>query len=205
MHPSRSYRPSYGKTLIIIGALFAPTLAMSSESGPHTEGVGLPGAAMSAPSRTPAPDPLANPVNDRVNWAGFVADVLENRVTSAVDTPVSVEFFMSLFRAVSWGSAPGVDGAYTLFLPIDSAFSQTSGERLDALIHNPEALRSLIGAHIVSGRLTEADLERGGVFTSLSGDRIAADWTETPSVNGAAVIGTTELEHGVVHVIDRLL
>ncbi|MGB5835376.1 MAG: fasciclin domain-containing protein [Thiohalocapsa sp.] len=126
-------------------------------------------------------------------------------MTSTVDEPVSVEFFTSLFRAVSWGSTPRVDGSYPLFLPIDSAFSRRSGEEIDALVHNPEALRSLIGAHIVFGRLTDADLQRGGAFLSVSGDQVAAESFGTPSVNGAAVIGATELANGVVFLVDRLL
>ena len=198
-------RPSAKKTPFLVAALFAPSVALALQAEPTTERVGLLSVPTSVPGNPPAAADEVSPLNNRFTWAGFVSDVLGNRLTSTVDKPVSIEFFTSLFRAVSWGSTPSVEGSFTLFLPIDSAFSRRSGEEIDALVHDPEALRSLIGAHIVLGRLSQADLQRGGAFVSLSGEQIAAESIGTPSVNGAAVIGTTELEHGIVHFIDRLL
>ena len=198
-------RPSNKKALIIAAALFAPAVALSSETGPRTEAVGSSNSSVQVPGQTAFANQGSTLKNNRFTWNGFVADVLGNRLISAVDEPVSVEFFTSLFRANSWGSIPRDAGPYTLFLPVDSAFLRRSGEDIDALVHNPEALRTLVGAHIVSGRLTGAELRLGGTFLSWSGAKIAAGASGTPSVNGAAVIGTTEFEHGVVHFIDRLL
>ena len=199
------HRPSVKKTPRLVAALFAPTVALSLQAEPTTQHVGFLSVPTSVPGNPPAAADEVSPRDDRFTWAGFVADVLGNRLTSTVDEPVAIEFFTSLFRAVSWGSTPSVEGSFTLFLPIDSAFSRRSGAEIDALVHDPEALRFLIGAHIVPGRVTQAELQRGGAFVALSGEQIAAESIETPSVNGAAVIGTTELEHGIVHFIDRLL
>ncbi|MCF7991430.1 MAG: fasciclin domain-containing protein [Thiohalocapsa sp.] len=205
MQVVKAFRPSNTKILIIVAALFAPAVALSLETGPRTEAVGSSNSTAQVPGQTPVANQGSAVKTKGVTWNGFVAEVLGNRLTSTVDERVSVEFFTSLFRANSWGSIPRDDGPYTLFLPVDSAFSRRSGEEIDALVHNPKALRSLVGAHMVSGRLTGPELRPGATFLSWSGTKIAADWSGTRSVNGAAVIGTAEFEHGVVHVIDRLL
>jgi hypothetical protein len=108
-------------------------------------------------------------------------------------------------QRVSWGEAPDVGGPYTLFLPVDSAFSRFSGEALDAVVHDRSALEALVDAHIVPGSVTPDQLQQGTVLVSLQGEPIAAEWVGRPFVNAAAVIGSAELEHGVVHFIDRVL
>jgi uncharacterized surface protein with fasciclin (FAS1) repeats len=91
------------------------------------------------------------------------------------------------------------------FLPVDSAFSRFSGEALDAVVHDRAALEALVDAHIVAGSVTRDELQQGTVLVSLRGEAIAAEWVGRPFVNGAAVLGSAELEHGVVHFIDRVL
>lgn len=150
-------------------------------------------------SRNEAPSP------DRLMWSDFVSDVLGSRLTGAVDEVVSVAFFKSLLRAVSYGEAPDIGGPYTLFLPVDSAFARYPGATLDAVLHDRTSLGALVAAHIVPGSITREDLKDGEALVSLQGEAIAAEWVGRPFVNGAAVIGSAELEHGVVHFIDRLL
>jgi uncharacterized surface protein with fasciclin (FAS1) repeats len=150
-----------------------------------------------APAAAPAPDPLG--------WGRFVADVLGSRAAGGVPDSVSVAFFNSLLRAVSWGEAPDIGGPYTLFLPVDSAFSRFPGEALDAVVHDRAALAALVDAHIVPGTVPREALQQGTVLVSLQGEPIAADYVGRPFVNGAAVLGSAELKHGVVHFIDRVL
>jgi hypothetical protein len=183
--------------LLVLNASLASAVAMAAPGDPADEGVSEFFPKPAALSEAPAPDPLA--------WGRFVSDVLGSRATGGVPDTVSVAFFNSLLRAVSWGEAPAVGGPYTLFLPVDSAFSRYSGGALDAVLHDRAALESLVDAHIVPGSVPREALQDGTVLVSLEGRPIAAEWVGRPFVNGAAVIGSAELEHGVVHFIDRVL
>jgi hypothetical protein len=183
--------------LLALPACLASAIAIAAPRGLADEGVSEFFPKPSAPAAAPAPDPLA--------WGRFVSDVLGSRATGGVPDAVSVAFFNSLLRAVSYGEAPDVGGPYTLFLPVDSAFSRFSGEALDAVLHDRSALEALVQTHIVPGSVARDELQQGKVLMSLQGEAIAADWVGRPFVNGAAVIGSAELEHGVVHFIDRVL
>jgi hypothetical protein len=170
-----------------------------------------PGGVVAAPDEaalgnaiTLPPAPGVSPP-DALTWSAFVSDVLSVRLMRTMDERISVEFFASLLRAVSYGAPPDTGGPYTLFLPTDGAFSRHSGETLDAVIHDRSALRSLVKSHIVPGTILASDLQPGSRLVSLDGGAISAEYVGRPFVNGAAVIGSAELEHGVVHFVDRLL
>lgn len=178
-------------------ALSASFATASATAAPADEGISEFYPKPSAPAAARAPDPLA--------WGRFVSEVLGSRATGAVPDSVSVAFFNSLLRAVGWGEAPDVGGPYTLFLPVDTAFARFPGEALDAVVHDRAALEALVDGHIVPGSVTREALQQGKVLVSLRGEPIAADWVGRPFVNGAAVIASAELEHGVVHFIDRVL
>ncbi|TVQ89165.1 MAG: fasciclin domain-containing protein [Chromatiaceae bacterium] len=183
----------------LVAAALIPNLAMSVDSRGQDPGV-------SGWARTLGLTPGVLPGTGAPNGAsGMLSDVLGRRLPSPTERALSVEFFSSLLRAVSYGAMPSFDGAYTLFLPVDGAFSRRSGAELDALVHNPGALQALVGAHLVAGRVTAADLQAGAALQSLNGQPIAAERADQLQVNGATVIGTVELDNGIVHYIDRLL
>jgi hypothetical protein len=183
--------------LLAVTASLAAAVATAAPRAPAAEGVSEFYPKPPAPAAAPAPDPLV--------WGRFVSEVLGSRATGAVPDSVSVAFFNSLLRAVGWGEAPDVGGPYTLFLPVDTAFARFPGEALDAVVHDRAALEALVDGPIVPGSVTREALQQGRVLMSLRGEPIAADWVGRPFVNGAAVIASAELEHGVVHFIDRVL
>ncbi|UHD14736.1 hypothetical protein [Thiocapsa bogorovii] len=88
-------RPSAKKTPILVAARFAPTVALSLQADPTTERDGLLRVQTSVPGNSPAAAQEVSPLNNRFTRAGFVSDVLGKRLTSAVDEPVSIEFFSS--------------------------------------------------------------------------------------------------------------
>lgn len=122
-----------------------------------------------------------------------------------VDGAGSVAFFGSLVRAASLGELLDLDGTYTLFAPIDGAFSGLTGEQISNLIHDPASLRSLVAAHIVPGRVLATDLTEVDAVFSIAGDRIEPSPAARLQVNGAALIKTALVGPVVVHVIDGLL
>lgn len=201
---SKSKRLLRGAALVgLIGAVLLPNLAASVDSRERNAGV------LNGMLDWSRPNGLwsgAQPAAEAPDGASrMLSDLLGRRLPSPIERPLSVEFFSSLLRAASFAALPPIDDSYTLFLPIDAAFSQRSGAELDALVHNPNALQSLVGSHLVSGRVSAADLQAGRAVQAVNGQPIAAEAADELAVNGATVIGTVELDHGIVHFIDRLL
>lgn len=125
--------------------------------------------------------------------------------SAAVGEPVSLEFITSLLRSASFASGPAAHSEWTLFLPIDSAFSPLAGARLDALIHDRAKLRSLLDAHIAAEPLTAADLGAGVQAKTLDGRTLKSAAGEGLSVNGATVLAEQVVGNGRVFIVDRLL
>jgi uncharacterized surface protein with fasciclin (FAS1) repeats len=125
--------------------------------------------------------------------------------SDAAGEAVSLEFVTSLLRALSFDAGRQAPPEWTLFLPIDSAFSTLDGEQLDAIIHDDAALRALLDAHIAARSLSVADLERGVRVLTLDGEPLVLADDGELRVNGAAILADQRVGNGMVFVVDRLL
>jgi uncharacterized surface protein with fasciclin (FAS1) repeats len=100
-------------------------------------------------------------------------------------------------QATLEGTAP-----ITVFAPTDEAFKALPAATMDKLAKDPEALKYLIGYHIVSGAVKSADIGGATTLTTVggakAGDFITADDSLVTQADQAA-------GNGVVHVIDRVL
>jgi uncharacterized surface protein with fasciclin (FAS1) repeats len=124
---------------------------------------------------------------------------------AAVGRPVSLEFIVSLLRAVSFGPGPTAPAEWTLFLPTDAAFAPLAGGPLDALVHNPAALRAMLDRHLVADAWSRDQAQSGRSLTTLGGQRLEVEDSEGSRVNGADVLAEQRLGNGRVFIIDRLL
>jgi len=104
-------------------------------------------------------------------------------------------------------------GPYTLFGPINSAFSRLPADKLDSLLkpENKAELTALLKNHVVAGRLTKEDLlklKEGDELTTLAGTKlkIGALVRGTPAIGGASVTSADILtDNGVIHIINAVL
>jgi hypothetical protein len=96
---------------------------------------------------------------------------------------------------------------FTVFAPVDDAFSALPAGTVPALLANPAALTDVLLYHAVGQTIGSADLVDGQVVTMLQGD----DATITLPMGGAMInnanIVAADLNawNGVVHVIDAVL
>jgi uncharacterized surface protein with fasciclin (FAS1) repeats len=195
-----SSNPPTGILCRVIAALMLPLAAASSvqanppPTGAHPAAITWSSAV--APSPTARPD-ASDPAAQRLARAEGLPDF--------VNGAGSIAFFSSLARAAGLGNVLDFAGAYTLFVPVDGAFSALSGQQISDLIHDPESLRSLVAAHIVRGRVLATDLTQGNAIFSISGARIEPSPAARPQVNGATLVKTVRTGPVVVHVVDGLL
>ena len=92
-------------------------------------------------------------------------------------------------------------GPYTVFAPTNAAVAAAG------LPEDTEALRRVVGFHIVPGMFTTDFLTGVDVrYATLEGSSLDVDGTGGLTVNGAAIV-TPDLgaDNGVVNVIDRVL
>jgi len=116
----------------------------------------------------------------------------------------SLEVFGRVIQAASDAGLLQVEGPFTLFMPVDAAFSSMTGEQISALFNDSDSLRSLIETYIVPRHVSATDLMAGAKVVSLGGDEIATRVGSEIQVNEANVIATEVAQNGVIHYGDRL-
>ena len=133
----------------------------------------------------------------------------EPEPTTIVDIAVSDERFSTLVTAL--GVAELVEtlqgeGPFTVFAPTNEAFAKLPEGTLDALLHDPSALRAVLLYHVVPGDLASGDVLAAEALKTLQGASITVD-ADQPSLNGSVGLVETDIKasNGVVHVIDGVL
>src|SRR5574341_1522187 len=97
-------------------------------------------------------------------------------------------------------------GPYTLFAPSDAAFEAVPAKTMDALSKDKELLKSVLGYHVLPGKLAAADVKNGSVKTVTGANVSLAKAGGYVTVEEAMVTqADVAATNGVVHVIDRVL
>jgi len=126
-----------------------------------------------------------------------------------VDIAVSAGSFETLVAAVK---AAGLvetlksPGPFTVFAPNDDAFAKLPPGTIQTLLQNIPQLTRILKYHVVSGKLTKADLETVDSVTSVEGSPIRIDTSDGFEVKNATVLAPDiEADNGVIHVIDTVI
>ena len=127
-----------------------------------------------------------------------------------VDIAVNTEGFSTLVAAVK--AANLVDtlktpGPFTVFAPNDAAFAKLPPGTVDTLVQNPPQLARILKYHVVSGKLTKADLSKVDAVDSVEGSPISINCNDdTFEVkNATAIAADIEADNGIIHVIDNVI
>lgn len=102
------------------------------------------------------------------------------------------------------------NGPWTVFAPIDSAFAKLPKETVASLLksENRKALTSILGLHVVPGRLASRDLVGNKQLTSLLGQPIRVSLKNRQITIGDSaklVAADIQAANGVIHLIDTVL
>src|SRR3954452_17169912 len=127
-----------------------------------------------------------------------------------VETAVAAGQFTALASLVT--KAGLVDtlatgGPFTVFAPTDAAFAKVPKATLDALAANPAQLKSVLLYHVVSGRVSAADVVKLNTAKTLDGRSVAIKAVGGGVFVDQARVTTADVEasNGVIHVIDSVL
>ncbi len=127
-----------------------------------------------------------------------------------VQTAVGAKQFTTLVALVKKAGLAGAlsgKGPLTVFAPTDAAFAKVPKATLDALAKNPAQLKAVLLYHVVSGKVTAADvvkltsaktLQGASAMISVKGGKVFVDKARvvTPDVMAS---------NGVVHVVNGVV
>lgn len=153
------------------------------------------------PVITAQPEPRPTYDTTRISSSDYSGKMLADVAASSG----SLDFFSSVLNAAEVDDMLRGDRQFTVFIPVNEAFSRIGGEQLSTILNDPARVQSLARAHVVPGRITATDLMSGTRVEALNGQEIASRSGAEITVNGASIIGSEVAENGIVHYVDRLL
>lgn len=126
-----------------------------------------------------------------------------------VEIAVNTEGFSTLTAAVKAANLVETlktPGPFTVFAPNDAAFAKLPPGTVQTLVQNPPQLARILKYHVVSGKLTQADLAKVNSIDSVEGSAIPIDCSDNFEVKNATVIAADiEADNGIIHVIDNVI
>ncbi|HEY9828541.1 MAG TPA: fasciclin domain-containing protein [Stenomitos sp.] len=126
-----------------------------------------------------------------------------------VDIAVSAGSFETLVTAVKAANLVETlksPGPFTVFAPTDDAFAKLPPGTIQTLVQNIPQLTRILTFHVVSGKLTKADLAKLGTVTSIEGSPIRINCDDGFEVKNATVVAADiEADNGIIHVIDTVI
>ena len=127
-----------------------------------------------------------------------------------VQTAVAAGSFKTLVSLVKQAGLVGAlsgKGPLTVFAPTDAAFAKVPKATLAALAKNKAKLKAVLLYHVVSGKLTAAQVVKHKSLTTLEGGTLSIRTRDHKvHVNGARVITANVMaSNGVIHVINQVL
>jgi uncharacterized surface protein with fasciclin (FAS1) repeats len=130
-------------------------------------------------------------------------------MSNIVEIAVNTEGFSTLVAAVQAAGlveALQSPGPFTVFAPTDAAFAKLPPGTIQTLVQNPPQLGRILKYHVVSGKLTQADLAQLSTVTSLEGALISVDCSDAFEVKNSTVLAADiEADNGIIHVIDNVI
>lgn len=97
-------------------------------------------------------------------------------------------------------------GPYTVFAPSDEAFKAVPAKTMAELSKNKDLLKSVLGYHVLPGKVAAADVKDGQIAT-LQGAKVAVSHAGDFVTVDEALVQKADLPatNGVIHVVDRVL
>jgi uncharacterized surface protein with fasciclin (FAS1) repeats len=127
-----------------------------------------------------------------------------------VQTAVATGQFKTLVALVKEAGLAGTlqgKGPFTVFAPTDAAFAKVPKATLAALAKNKSKLKAVLLYHVVSGKLTAAQVIKHKSLTTLEGSTLSIQTRGgNVYVNRARVIDANVMaSNGVIHVVNEVL
>ena len=127
-----------------------------------------------------------------------------------VQTAVAAGQFKTLAKLLKRAglvSALQQPGPYTVFAPTDAAFKKVPKKTLNRLLRNKKKLRAVLLYHVVSGKVTAADVVKLTSAKTLGGKNVRIRVSGSNVFVNKAKVTKPDImaSNGVIHVVNRVL
>lgn len=126
-------------------------------------------------------------------------------ITAASHNPLLTSFAADVKAAGLTSELDSMHGV-TVFAPANTAFSKLTASEMN-MMHSPAELAKILRYHVVSGRVTPAELASGMTLKTAEGDSLKGSrMGSVYEVNNANVIcGNIQTANATVYVISKVL
>ena len=130
--------------------------------------------------------------------------------SNIVQTAVAAGKFKTLTKLLTKAglvSALQQPGPFTVFAPTDAAFKKVPKKTLNALLRNKAKLKAVLLYHVVSGKVTAADVVKLKTAKTLNGKSVRIRVSGSNVFVDKAKVTKTDVmaSNGVIHVVNRVL
>ena len=145
-----------------------------------------------------------------VSFAAPAATARTTEEKNIVQTAVAAGQFKTLAKLLTRAGLAGAltqPGPYTVFAPTDAAFKKVPKKTLNALLKNKAKLKAVLLYHVVSGKVTAADVVKLTSAKTLNGKSVRIRVSGSNVFVNSAKVTTPDVmaTNGVIHVINRVL
>jgi uncharacterized surface protein with fasciclin (FAS1) repeats len=201
------------RTGALTGAVITAALALAATGCGSSTSTARPGTAATHHPMSSHSAAMAEPgrfgsdcgMVPATGMGSFHSMSMDPVVTAARNNPLLTSFAADVKAA---GLAGDLDSmhALTVFAPANSAFAKLPAGQM-SMMHSTRELAKILKYHIVSGRVTPAELARGMALPTLAGGSLkGAKMGSVYEVNSAQVIcGNIQTANATVYVINKVL
>ena len=127
-----------------------------------------------------------------------------------IETAAAAGNFTTLLTAIEAAGLTDTlagDGPFTVFAPTDEAFAEIPEADLAAILADTDTLTAILTYHVVSGKVTSAQVVELDSATSLQGSDITITVSNGSVLVDQANVITVDVEagNGIIHVIDAVI
>jgi uncharacterized surface protein with fasciclin (FAS1) repeats len=173
-----------------------PAASMSASAAP---------SVMASASDAPFGTGCAAVPTDPSNKGSFDSMSKVPVATAASGNPV-LKTLVAGVTAAGLGDTLNSQKAITVFAPANSAFAKVPAATLKSLLANKAELTKVLTYHVISGRLTPADL--AGTHKTIEGSDLTVTGSGTHfTVNGTSMVvcGNVQTANATVYIVDTVL
>ena len=137
---------------------------------------------------------------------GASADHHNKTIVDVAKSAGSFNTLLAAAGAAGLADTLASEGPFTVFAPTDDAFAKLPEGTVEALLADPDKLKSILLYHVVPGKVTAADVTKLESADSVFGQALMIGSSEGVTINGATVVKADVMaSNGVIHVIDSVL
>ena len=139
-----------------------------------------------------------------------VAAPVKTHDKDIVDTAVAAGSFTTLAKALEVAGLIDTlkgDGPFTVFAPTDAAFAKLPAGTVEALLKDPAKLKSILLYHVVSGKVSAAEVVHLTSAKTVQGSSAKITVRKGKVMIDKANVVKTDImaSNGVIHVIDTVI